>query len=190
MPRDQVDIPALPVLLPLGIVLMVVAWACLLRRGLITGPRLGAAWLAGWYSVAVLGATMLPLHVGWGDALGPPDIYRITLIPLAGVRVDDFVLNVVMTLPLAAFLHVVFAVRDKARVILVGFLISAVIETTQAILDLTLHGDRWADVNDVMANTLGALLGYLAVRGLMRFEKVRRVMREWAIPDREKITKG
>jgi glycopeptide antibiotics resistance protein len=168
----QLEIPSFPVLLPLGIVLMVVSAAVLHRRGSLTGPRLGAAWFAGWYAVAVLGATMLPT-VLVRDGIRP-DFYRIILWPIFTMRPDDFVLNIVMMLPLAAVLRTVFGVRDKRRVVLTGFLISLAIELTQLALMLTLHGNRWADTNDLISNTLGAWLGYLAFRRLLRREGVRR----------------
>ena len=139
-------------LLPLGLAIMIASWVALghgdrtssrplgrgdrtssrpLGRGDRTAPRVLTAWAAGWYMVAVLGATFLPLRL-------------------------------------------VFGVRRVARVVLIGFLISAGIELTQGILDLTLHGDRWADVNDLMSNTLGALLGALALARVQRWPAVRR----------------
>jgi glycopeptide antibiotics resistance protein len=85
------------------------------------------------------------------------------------------VLNIVMTLPLAAVLGVLFGVRDRRRVVLAGFLLSLSIEVTQAILLVTLHCTRWADVNDLISNTLGAYLGCLLLERLMRLRAVRRV---------------
>ena len=171
-------------LLPLGLAIMIASWVALghgdrtssrpLGRGDRTAPRVLTAWAAGWYMVAVLGATFLPLRLAWGPAIGPPDFYRITLIPLITMRPEDFVLNTAMMLPLAVVLRLVFGVRRVARVVLIGFLISAGIELTQGILDLTLHGDRWADVNDLMSNTLGALLGALALARVQRWPAVRR----------------
>lgn len=194
MPPDQLDVPALPILLPLGVALMVASWVLLRRRGLLTARRLGAAWVAGWYAVAVLGATLLPLRLAWGPGAGEPELYRIIVIPLTTMRVDDFLLNIVMTLPLAALLYVTFSVREKGRVVLVGFVISAVIEVTQAVLDIALHGNRWADVNDMISNTLGAWLGFLAFRQAMRFGRFRRVLESCALGGRvarpEKVTPG
>jgi len=194
MPPDQLDVPALPILLPLGVALMVLSWVLLRRRGPLTARRLAAAWVAGWYAVAVLGATLLPMHLAWGAGAGPPELYRIIVIPLTTMRVDDFLLNIVMTLPLAALLYVTFSVREKRRVVLVGFAISAVIEATQAVLDIALHGNRWADVNDMISNTLGAWLGYLAFRQALRFAPFRRLVESCALgrpaEHREKVTPG
>jgi glycopeptide antibiotics resistance protein len=176
MPSDQLDVPALPILLPLGVVLMIASWVLLRRRDTFTARRLATAWLAGWYAVAVIGATLLPLHLAWGEGAGEPELFRIILIPLTTMRVDDFLLNIAMTVPLAALLRVVFSVRERSRVVLVGFVASAVIEVTQAVLVLAFHGNRWADVNDLISNTLGVLLGYLAFHRALRVESFRRVM--------------
>jgi glycopeptide antibiotics resistance protein len=180
MAPNQLDIPALPILLPLGLALMIGSWAALRRCGLATVRRLVTAWLAGWYLVAVLGATLLPLHLAWGAGAGEPELFRIILVPVTTMRVDDFILNIVMTLPLAALLHLVFGIRGRGRVVLTGFLLSAGVEVIQAVL-VTLHGNRWADVNDLLSNTLGAFLGYLAWRRLLRHDAVRRTVRDGAL---------
>jgi glycopeptide antibiotics resistance protein len=181
MPSHQLDVPALPILLPLGGVLMAVSWLLLHRRGLLSARRLTTAWLAGWYAVAVIGATLLPLHLAWGPGGGPPDLYRIILVPLVTMRVDDFLLNVVMMLPLAGLLYLVAGVRERGRAVLVGFLTSLVIEITQAVIDIAWHGNRWADVNDLTSNTLGAWLGFLIFWRVMRRDRVRRAVRGWSL---------
>jgi glycopeptide antibiotics resistance protein len=188
-PEHQLDVPALPVLLPLGFVLMAVSCAVLHRRRMLTAPRLATAWAAGWYLVAVIGATLLPLHLAWGESAGEPEFYRLVLVPLTTMRVDDFVLNIAMTLPLAAVLHLVLGIRSKARVVFIGFLLSFAIEVSQAILNIFLHGSRWADVNDLMSNTLGAFLGYLLFRRLMRAESFRRSVEKWSLVRSEARTK-
>lgn len=176
MPFHQLIVPAKPVLVPLGVTLMVVYAVLLHRRDGLTRGRLIAGWLAGWYAVAVFGATMLPMRLAWGPGAGYFEPYRLILEPVVGMRPLDFVLNIAMTVPLAAVLHIVFGIRDLRRVVLTGFLLSLTIETTQGILAFTLHGNRWADVNDLMANTLGAYFGYLALRRLRRSARFRRVM--------------
>ncbi|MEU4692523.1 VanZ family protein [Actinoplanes sp. NPDC023714] len=181
---SHLDIPALPVLLPLGLALMVVTWVVLQARGRVGFFSLAAGWFAGWWAVAVLGATMLPMHLTWGPGSGDPQLFRILFVPFLDMRPMDFVLNTVMTLPLAAILHTVFGVTGKRRVVLTGLALSLAIELTQAILLVTLHGNRWADVNDLMSNTLGAYLGYLLFRRLMRFAHFRRAV-EKCSPVRE-----
>jgi glycopeptide antibiotics resistance protein len=169
-------IPALPVLLPLGLVLMGVSVAVLRSRNALTPWRVAATWLASWYAVAVLGATMLPLDLDWGPYAGDPQLFRIILVPILEMRPDDFVLNTIMTLPLALVLRLAFGIADRGRVVLIGFLGSLTIETTQAVLVLVLHGNRWADVNDLCSNTLGALLGWYALQHLLRYDRARKLI--------------
>lgn len=175
MPTHQLDIPALPVLLPLGVALMIFTGVFLLRRGLVAPGRLLLGWFAGWYAVAVLGATLLPMHLAWGGAYDP-DHYRFIFIPLLEMRPLDFLLNTIMTLPLAGLLYLLFGVREERRLVRIGFLLSLAIETVQLVMLFTLDGNRWADVNDLMSNTLGTWLGYLAFRRLMRSAHFRRAV--------------
>ncbi|MEV0902984.1 VanZ family protein [Actinoplanes sp. NPDC049802] len=146
------------------------------RRGQLTPGRLAVFWFAGWYAVAILGATMLPLSLAWGPGAGGPDLERILWVPIEDMRRRDFVLNTMMTLPLGALLHMVFGVRGWGPVVNTGFLLSAGIEAVQLFLLLTLHGQRWADVHDLMSNTFGAVAGYLVFRRLMRFAHFRRAV--------------
>ncbi|GIF16510.1 hypothetical protein Ate01nite_65420 [Actinoplanes teichomyceticus] len=168
----------MPVLLPLGAVLMLLSWLWLRRRDRLTARRLLAAWALSWYAVAVLGATMLPMSLSWGPDAGSAETWRILLVPSLSTRRRDFVLNAMMTLPLAALLHLNFGVTDRLRVVRIGFLLSLGIETTQLMLILTLHGNRWADVNDLLSNTIGTILGYLGWWRLMRSARVRNAVTE------------
>ncbi|MBU2666811.1 VanZ family protein [Actinoplanes bogorensis] len=162
MPSGQLHVPALPVLIPLGLALMAVV---LLRARTLGVAQIVATWAASWYAVAVFGATTLPLDLAWGAGSGPPDLYRILLVPFVTMRVDDFILNIAMMLPLAAALRLVFGVRDRRRAVLIGFLISLTIETSQLLMLVFVHGDRWADTNDLIANTLGAWIGWMLIQG-------------------------
>ncbi|XVV10341.1 VanZ family protein [Actinoplanes sp. CA-131856] len=171
---QRLVIPAIPVMLVLGIALMAFAASRLRDRA-----QLVNAWLGGWYAVAVLGATMLPLHVGWGP--GSPDWYRIILVPILEMRPADFILNGAMMVPLAWFLQTIFRVTREPRVVLIGFLISLTIELTQLALLLTVHGTRWADVNDLLSNTLGAWLGFIFLESLLRLPFVRDLARRCEI---------
>ena len=175
MPAHHFVVPGPPILLPLGFLLMAVSWAVLRRRDELTARRVAAAWLGGWYAVAVLGATLLPLHLSWGEG-ADPQYFRINPIPLVHLRPSDFVLNIVMTLPLAPVLAVLFGLRDRARVLRVAVLLSAAVEVTQCVLILTVHDNRWAEANDLIANVLGAYLGYLAFHRLLSFPAVRRAV--------------
>ena len=178
MRAEQFEVPALPVLLPLGGVLMLLSYLWLRRRGGLTPRRLIFAWALCWYAVAVLGATMLPAHLSWGPDAGPAETYRILLVPTLSMRRRDFVLNTIMTLPLAALVHLNFGIVSRLRVVRIGFFLSLSIEITQLIMILTVHGNRWADVNDLLSNTIGTIFGFVAWQWLRRSGRVRSLFRE------------
>lgn len=73
----------------------------------------------------------------------------------------DIVGNIIMFVPYALFLHIVFHVRNYWFIIGTGFLLSLLIETTQYFT-----GIGQADVDDLIFNTLGALLGVLIIDGI------------------------
>lgn len=72
--------------------------------------------------------------------------------------------NVVVLLPLGAALATLGGDRAKVRhAALAGFVLSATVETLQIGT-----GRRVADVDDVILNTLGAVLGFLAAAAVRR----------------------
>jgi glycopeptide antibiotics resistance protein len=88
----------------------------------------------------------------------------------------NFVGNVVVTLPIGWFLP--YFLGQKCSVIKVGgfaMVLSAIIEVLQGI-----SGKRVADIDDVILNTTGALIGYALWSG------VERVVR-WARRDRNSV---
>jgi len=91
-------------LFPLGTVLMAVSWVVLRRRGLLTTGRFVAASAAGWYLVAVLGATMLPMWLAWGEnAVVPATVEEASDIPTVGV--GEATLNTMHGFLLPAGIH-------------------------------------------------------------------------------------
>jgi glycopeptide antibiotics resistance protein len=47
------------------------------------------------------------------------------------------------------------------NVLLTGLAVSCTIEGLQFVLDLTVGLSRWVDINDVLTNTFGVLVGWL-----------------------------
>jgi glycopeptide antibiotics resistance protein len=86
-----------------------------------------------------------------------------------------------MTVPLAAVLRLIAGVRERDRVVLIGFLLSLSIEVIQLLLLIFAHSNRWADSNDLIANTLGAWLGWLVLRRLLRRPAVANAFDRWTL---------
>jgi hypothetical protein len=108
------------------------------------------------WGLAVAFMTLRP-----GTGLG----VRLNLLPLqfdgAGSTIDA-VLNTFVFVPLGLLL-VLAGVRLRA-VLLVALASTLTIETTQYVTDL----GRTADINDIITNTAGALLGGVLMLGLRR----------------------
>ena len=117
------------------------------------------------YAAAVVAVTVFPITPRppsyWA---GEPWWSVFHYVPLV-VDVASFVLNVIMFVPFGVLVPLLRRIADDYRR-LAGWALaaSAAIEATQLVLGLTLGSRRTVDVNDLIANTLGALLGLLVLR--------------------------
>ncbi|MNO99478.1 VanZ like family protein [compost metagenome] len=73
-----------------------------------------------------------------------------------------------MCIPLGVYLLIIFNVDTIASVTKISFLFSLCIEVTQFILQITVSNGRSMDINDLISNTLGGILGYLVVKSLIK----------------------
>jgi glycopeptide antibiotics resistance protein len=89
-------------------------------------------------------------------------LHPLTTADPAGVR-----LNVELFLPLGVLLPLLMRTRSGIRVVTVGLLLSLSIELVQFLADITVSTGRVADIDDVLGNTFGALLGWLLFRVAM-----------------------
>ncbi|MBB0230040.1 VanZ family protein [Streptomyces calidiresistens] len=134
-----------------------------------TGRHAATRLTAAGYAAAVASITILPIVATYGlYANQTPWHQMINPIPLLVVDLS-FVPNVIMFLPLGFLLPLLSRrARSAGRVTLLCALASAGIETTQCLSYILFNNGRSVDVNDLIANTLGGLLGYLALRGALR----------------------
>jgi hypothetical protein len=161
-------------------VLLMAGWILVLRRrGTLTFRRLVIAGLASCYLAGVAAVT-LPLQIRTGDYGNLIPWYeKGNFVPLAGLDTRTLVLNIVMTFPLGLLLPFLTRVSGVRQVALTGFALSAAVEVTQFLSDVLVSGGRTADVNDLPANTVGAVLGYLAYRCLTRLPAVADAAGRW-----------
>jgi glycopeptide antibiotics resistance protein len=117
------------------------------------------------YAAAVLALTIFPIDVH------PPDFWAhepwwsdVHWIPFS-VDAPSMILNVIMFVPVGMLVPTLWPATDTVRRLTVVALgASAPIEMIQFVLSLTLQSRRTLDVNDLIANTAGALLGLLLLR--------------------------
>ncbi|MFQ9922935.1 MAG: VanZ family protein [Beduini sp.] len=98
-----------------------------------------------------------------GEPLFNPNI---SLIPLDGGVSLGFILNIFCFMPLGFFCPLVSQSFNKMKnVVVLGFGVSLVIELSQL---FTLY--RATDINDLIANTFGALLGFFCYQLILKLK--------------------
>ena len=79
----------------------------------------------------------------------------INLIPISSEGAMTYILNIIMFMPFGFLLPLIWKnFRNAKKVVLMGFLMSLAIEICQ------LFNIRTTDIDDLMMNTLGAVIGY------------------------------
>jgi glycopeptide antibiotics resistance protein len=173
------------VLLPLFIAAVLVMLWRLDRGRRRTWARAAAGLIACVYLVGVVKKVLLPLPLN-GNAIGGgvPWHDYINLTPFQNTDVgDDMAPNVLLFVPLGVLLPLLARVRPAWRATLIGLLVSVSVETVQFVTDVTLRAGHAADINDVISNTAGALLGFLLLRLALRLPPAARLAEAVAWPD-------
>jgi glycopeptide antibiotics resistance protein len=152
------EITALPVVVPLAVVAFAVLLGHLRRRHALSVLRAIVAAVMCVYGAGVVGNTVLPVTVG-GTASDLPWWSHLNLVPLVGTEPRDMLQNVVVFVPLGLLLPLVSRARSLPSVLLAGFLLSLTMEALQFLNAVVADGGHIADVNDLLANTLGAVVG-------------------------------
>jgi glycopeptide antibiotics resistance protein len=134
------------------------------RRGNVSRRRVIAVSVLFLYAVTVVAITAFPIRVRQADWAGEGWWTVFRLIPFV-VPPLSFVLNVVMFVPFGVLVPLLWPRADSVgRLAGSAVCASAGIELTQFVLWVTLGSHRMVDVNDLIANTAGALVGLLILR--------------------------
>ncbi|WP_309115254.1 VanZ family protein [Saccharothrix sp.] len=139
-----------------------------------TGRHLPTRTAAGSYVAGVVHFTLFPIDVQRGPHANQTAWYeQVNWFPLLTADVPSFVLNVVMLVPFGVLLPLVSARAASAgRVAALSLAFSASIEVAQLLIYVFARSGRSVDVNDLLANTLGGVLGYLLVKSLPALRRI------------------
>ena len=123
--------------------------------------------LLGIYLFANLYLTLLSRQVGLVRQLEltPFWSYKAALRGDASLR-EEVILNILLYVPLGYLLHYAFPKLEWWRVIVIGFVMSVLTETTQLVFKL-----GFCEIDDLISNTMGTVLGVGAYRAYKRVEK-------------------
>ncbi|MFT7840980.1 VanZ family protein [Saccharothrix sp. BKS2] len=133
-----------------------------------TGTHLATRVVVALYVAGVAHFTLFPIDVQRGPGEpGLPWYSQVNPIPLLTADAPSFVLNVAMLVPFGVLLPLVAArAVGVGRVAAMSLAFSGAIEVAQLLVYVLAGSGRSVDVNDLVANTLGGVLGYLLVRSL------------------------
>lgn len=159
------------------------AFRALRRHPGWTGGHAFTRLAAAFYAAAVLDLTIFPIHVTYGEYANQTPWYDlVNFIPLL-VADLTFVPNLLMLVPLGFLLPLMSArPASPARAAATAFLASLTIEATQLLCYLLFNNGRSVDVNDLIANTLGGLLGHLLFRAATRIPSLRPPLHRLTLP--------
>ncbi|SDO08022.1 VanZ like family protein [Klenkia soli] len=172
-------VPMWPVVVPLTAVACALLLHRMRRRGVLTGPRALLVATACVYLAGVVANTVWPMVLGRRRTT-PWQVY-LDLVPLSGTELVDAAGNVVVFLPLGFLLPLLLRRASAVRVVSAGAALSLAMEVVQFVNALTLAGGHVADVDDWLANTAGAALGYALLLGARRVPAVARGLRALAL---------
>ncbi|MET0418269.1 MAG: VanZ family protein [Actinoplanes sp.] len=117
------------------------------------------------YAVSVIAITIFPIHPHPAAYWADEQWWRVLRWIPFDVDGPSFVLNVIMFVPLGVLLPMLRPAADAWRALALRAAgASLAIEATQFLIGITVGSRRTVDVNDLIANTAGALLGLLILR--------------------------
>jgi glycopeptide antibiotics resistance protein len=173
----NVTIPSIVFILP-----ALVAWFAgipMLRRvGAVelTSSRYGLLSAFFIYVLGVIHFTVFPIHVHTGEWKETARIFQsVNIVPFRYLNITDFVLNILLMIPLGVFLPAIVRRADSLVLMcLVAVFVGGTLEGNQYLLRLTVANDRNVNINDVIANATGVVAGYVVFRFVLRATAVRR----------------
>ncbi|MDN4605122.1 VanZ family protein [Paenibacillus sp. F6_3S_P_1C] len=137
------------------------------------------------YILAVMHLVFFPIDINIGIYANQTPWYKtIQFIPILTLDIPSFALNILLFLPLGFMLPLVKpsadSVREAARI---GLIFSFSIEVLQLIIRVTLGNGRTTDINDLIANTAGSIIGYLIFHRLTKVTMGQDLIHPWRLPN-------
>ncbi|MCJ1715240.1 VanZ family protein [Curtobacterium sp. VKM Ac-2922] len=176
------EVPALPVVIPVGVVVFALLTVRLVVRRRCTLPRVAVAAALAVYAAGILANTVFPVFLH-PVASSDPKPLPLVVVPFVDYEVGDAVMNMLVFVPLGVLVSLVLARPTWWRVVVTAAAISAGIEITQFATAQVAAGGHIADVNDFLWNTVGGGLGFCVVALLMQFRRSARVLAPFRGPE-------
>ena len=177
------QVPVLPVVIPLGLVV----FAILVWRGRVLRsfslPRVAVAAALAVYASGIVANTVFPIYLDKPDHAEAWTPY-VALIPFADYELSDALMNVAVFVPLGMLIPLVLARPTWWKVSSIALAVSMVIEVAQLAVQGLFRGGHIADVSDLICNAAGGALGYAILLALAAIPGVSRLIDRfrWTTP--------
>lgn len=124
----------------------------------------------GIYLLCMIHLVFFPIGVNIGRYANQIPWYQtINYIPILTIDVKTFLLNVIMLIPFGVYIPFLSKTEPSIkRIARLGFSLSLSIELVQLLIRGTLGNGRSTDINDLLANTAGAVIGFLILEKLVK----------------------
>lgn len=141
------------------------------------------------YFLTMMHLVFFPIEVNLGEYRNLTPWYKSTnFIPVLTIDVKTFVLNIIMLVPFGMYLPFLSRkIRSVKQAAHLGFYVSLSFELTQLAIRILLGSGRSTDINDLIANTLGAVIGFLLIRQILRISQAQTVFHKFSLEKRAGI---
>lgn len=116
------------------------------------------------YLLCMINLVFFPIEVNIGEYANLTPWYKsINFIPVLTIDVSTFILNIIMLVPFGMYLPLLSKYQSVKKAAFMGLYISLSFEVTQLLIRIILGNGRSTDINDLIANTLGTVIGFLII---------------------------
>ncbi len=161
------QVPVLPVVLPLAAVVFAVLMWSLRRTGRLTFSRAAVALVLCVYAAGVVANTVFPIFTDkpassgtWSD--------HLSVVPFVDYEAGDAIMNILVFVPVGILVPLLIARASWRSAILASAVFSLAIEVTQYATAHLLGGGHIADVNDLIFNVVGGVVGFALLSVVLR----------------------
>lgn len=135
------------------------------------------------YLLGVIYFVFLPIDVNIGKYANQAPWYSSTnIIPILTIDLKTFLLNIMMLIPFGMYLPFINKRFDSLKTVArLGFLFSCAIEVIQLLIRVSIGSARSTDINDLIANTLGSVIGYFLIKIVLKSTFATNVMNKFSL---------
>ncbi|MDH6651096.1 VanZ family protein [Priestia megaterium] len=137
----------------------------------------------GIYLLCVIHLVFFPIDVNIGRyANQTPWYMTINFIPILTIDLTTFLLNVLMLIPFGMYVPFLNQTTTSfKRIAKLGFMLSLSFELLQLLIRVSLGSGRSSDINDLLANTAGAIIGFLIVKTVCKISPLKNMLKQFQL---------